>query len=92
MPQVGIIEIVAGVFLVIGPRITRLLSCLIMSSIMVGALFFVYKSKKPNEEMTVPAVVLFLAFIRLNLFFSPTTTTTTITKSKKMKKETKKEK
>ena len=93
MPQVGIIEIIAGTFVVVGPRLTRMLCCLVLSSIMVGTLYFQHAGNKPREYWIAPAVILFLTFIRLNMFLSPTTTTITVEKkkSKKEKKQTKKE-
>ena len=91
MPQVGIVEIIAGTFLVVGPRLTRMLSCLVLSSVMVGALYFLHAANKPREHWIVPAILLFLTFIRLNMFLSPTVTTSSQEK-KKQKKEKKKSK
>jgi len=87
MPQVGVVEVIAGTFLVVGPRLTRMICCLVLSSLMVGALYFVKAANKPREEWVVPAVVLFLTFIRFNLFLSPTVIVT-----EKEKKKNKKEK
>ena len=89
MPQVGAIEIACGIFLLIGPKITKLISLLILSSVCVGAMYFRYILKDPTEELVILGVILFLLFIRLNLHASSTLSKTT---SKEGGKESKKDK
>lgn len=70
MPQIGYIEIVCGIFLCIGGRVARLISSLLLASIMVGALYFKYVLKDPREHLIFTGGVLLLLFLRLNLFVS----------------------
>jgi len=73
MTQVGVVEVIAGTFLVLGPRVARMLSCLVLAFLMIGALYMTNMAKKPMEEIIIPGVVLFLTFSRLILFFVSTT-------------------
>jgi len=65
MTQVGVVEVIAGTFLVLGPKA--------LAFLMIGALYMTNMAKKPMEEIIIPGVVLFLTFSRLILFFVSTT-------------------
>jgi len=71
MTQIGVIEIIAGTFLVLGSRVIRIICCLSLVSLMVGALYLAYHGNRPTEDFINHGFLLFVSFLRLNMFFSP---------------------
>ena len=65
MRQIGVIEIAGGILLV-GPRIFKMFSCLMLSSIMIGAMYTLHQLKEPMSKIAAPAIVLLLLFLRLH--------------------------
>lgn len=71
--QIGAIEIICGLLLLIGPRIAKVLSSLVLASTTIGALYVHYILDDPLEKLACFAIILLMVFVRLNLlmFSSP---------------------
>lgn len=68
MPQIGAIEVVCGILLLIGPGITKMLSCLVLSSLVMGGLYFMYVLKDNQFRVVTLLFALFLLLLRLNMY------------------------
>ena len=68
MPQIGAIEVVCGVLLLIGPGITKMLSCLVLSSLVMGGLYFMYVLEDNQFRVVTLLFTLFLLLLRLNMY------------------------
>ena len=80
--QIGVLELACATFLVFGPRPVKMLCCLILSSIMFGAMFSEYMIGK-NEKVLVPAIMLFLVFLKIHFLLTGTGKPKTDQESKK---------
>jgi len=67
MPQIGAIEVVCGTLMVIGPRIAKVLSCLVLSSVLVGGMYFIFMLGQPLQYLIGFAVLLLLLLVRVNM-------------------------
>ena len=68
MPQIGAIEVVCVVLLLIGPGITKMLSCLVLSSLVMGGLYFMYVLEDNQFRVVTLLFTLFLLLLRLNMY------------------------
>lgn len=68
MLQIGAIEVVCGILLLIGPGITKMLSCLVLSSLVMGGLYFMYVLKDNQFRVVTLLFALFLLLLRLNMY------------------------
>lgn len=66
MRQVGIIELAGATFLLLGPRPLKLLSCLLLSSVMIGAMYTLHQLNEPIQLLMPAALALLLLFIKLH--------------------------
>merc|ERR1712141_893307 len=66
MKQIGLIELAGATFLLIGPRIFKLFSCLLLSSVMIGAMYTLYLLADPIQTLVPAAVTLLALFIKLH--------------------------
>ena len=66
MKQIGLIELAGATFLLLGPRPLKLFSCLLLSSVMIGAMYTLYQLEEPMSMLTPAAVTLLVLFIRLH--------------------------
>ena len=69
--QIGVIEVICGICVAIGPRLAKIIGCLVLSSAMVGTLYVHYALNEKREKLVIFSLWLLLLFIRLNLFFMP---------------------
>jgi len=66
MKQIGLIELAGATFLLMGPRIFKLFSSLLLSSIMIGAMYTHFQLADPHELYIMPALVLLTLFMKLH--------------------------
>ena len=66
MKQIGLIELAGATFLLMGPRIFKLFSCLLLSSVMIGAMYTLYVLGDPILSLAPAAVVLLALLIKLH--------------------------
>ena len=66
MKQIGLIELAGATFLLMGPRIFKLFSSLLLSSIMIGAMYTHFQLADPLELYIMPAIILLTLFMKLH--------------------------
>lgn len=66
MKQIGVIELGGATFLLMGPRFLKMLSCLVLSSVMIGAMYSSFKLEESYGKLITPAAVLLLLFLKLH--------------------------
>ncbi len=83
MKQIGVTELAAATFILIGPRFLKMLGCLFLSSIMIGAMYTCYMLQESYGKIAIPTVMLLLLFLRLNMLLAGNVRSTEKAKTKK---------
>lgn len=87
MKQIGVMELAGATFLLLGPRPLRLFSCLLLSSVMIGAMYTLHQLQEPLQLIAVPALVLLTLLVRLHFLLVGAQSRAKETKTKEEKKE-----